>query len=201
MLQAHPQVRATDEPTNSDHNRCAFAEADQRDGRGSARGGMFMHSGAAQRWQAADTFGVRPSPSATCMDGFARWWRAHRSIEAERPVHLSAFEARVAALLARADIGVVVTDARGKLLLTNAALDRFVGFEAGGLAGMLLRAISHPEDAAVDEVLFQELRAGKRDSYCMEKRYVRADGSLVWGRLTMASLLADDGETLHSIGL
>jgi len=134
------------------------------------------------------------------MVRLARWWRARRNGRAQS-LQLRPIEAQFAALLATTDIGLAITDGCGKLLLTNAALDRFVGYEVGGLAGVSVRAISHPDDAAVDESLFQEVRGGKRESYSMDKRYIRRDGSVVWGRLTVSAVRASHGGTLHGIGM
>src|SRR5262249_41788242 len=44
------------------------------------------------------------------------------------------------------------------------------------------------EDAEKDWALFQQLRAGSIDHYQLEKRYLRRDGSLMWGRLSLALL-------------
>src|ERR1700751_4634267 len=47
---------------------------------------------------------------------------------------------------------------------------------------------SPPEDAQKDWALFQQLKAGSIDHYQLEKRYFRADGSLVWGSLSISLL-------------
>jgi PAS domain S-box-containing protein len=44
------------------------------------------------------------------------------------------------------------------------------------------------EDAETDWALFQQLRAGAIDHYCLDKRYFRKDGSLTWGRLSISVL-------------
>src|SRR5260370_20335954 len=38
-----------------------------------------------------------------------------------------------------------------------------------------------------------QMRLGKIDSYAMEKRYLRKDGAIVWGRLTISSVRKRDG--------
>ncbi|BET65843.1 hypothetical protein ASA1KI_07610 [Opitutales bacterium ASA1] len=55
----------------------------------------------------------------------------------------------------------------------------------------LVRA-THPDDRAHQQHLIDELRAGLRDRYAMEKRYVHADGRIVWANLTVA-VLRDSG--------
>src|SRR6185436_19835337 len=49
--------------------------------------------------------------------------------------------------------------------------------------------------------LHQELSYGERQSYQLEKRYLRKDGQIIWGHLT-ASLIRDhEGRPLYNIGM
>jgi PAS domain S-box-containing protein len=48
--------------------------------------------------------------------------------------------------------------------------------------------ITEPQDVARSMVGFQELIAGVRDFYQMEKRYLKKDGTIIWGRLTVSVL-------------
>jgi PAS domain S-box-containing protein len=50
---------------------------------------------------------------------------------------------------------------------------------------------SPPEDAEKDWSLFEQLRQGSIDNYHLEKRFIRKDGTLIWGRLSIA--LMKDG--------
>ena len=43
--------------------------------------------------------------------------------------------------------------------------------------------------------------AGERDQYLMEKRYLRKDGSLFWGRVNFALVRDEAGRPLYIIGL
>jgi PAS domain S-box-containing protein len=135
------------------------------------------------------------------MAALADWWRKRRRRRLARTLQLQPIAAQFAALLVKADIGLAITDGYGKLLLTNATLDHFLGYAAGHLAGTPVRAILHPEDAASNDSLFAEVKAGKRDSYRMEQRFIRRDGSIVWGRLTVSTVRAAAGQTLHGIGM
>jgi signal transduction histidine kinase len=47
---------------------------------------------------------------------------------------------------------------------------------------------SPQEDAQKDWALFEKLRAGSIDHYQLEKRFLRRDGSLMWGRLSISLL-------------
>jgi DNA-binding NtrC family response regulator len=51
---------------------------------------------------------------------------------------------------------------------------------------MVFPDYTHPDDAGLDWQLYEELVAGKRDKYEIEKRFVRKDGRIVWGRLVVS---------------
>jgi PAS domain S-box-containing protein len=133
------------------------------------------------------------------MAALADWWRKRRRLAST--FQLQPIAAQFAALLVKADIGLAITDGYGKLLLTNATMDHFLGYEAGRLAGTSVRAILHPEDAATNQSLFAEVKAGKRDSYRMDQRFIHRDGSIVWGRLTVSTVRTAAGQTLHAVGM
>ena len=53
-----------------------------------------------------------------------------------------------------------------------------------GAGSDAVQEITHPDDIEHNLGLFRDLIEGKRDSYQLEKRYVRRDGELIWGRIT-----------------
>ncbi|MCW2990735.1 MAG: hypothetical protein JWM73_1329 [Solirubrobacterales bacterium] len=60
------------------------------------------------------------------------------------------------------------------------------------LAGMTFRDVLHPED--VERATDRLMRAGKAESLVLEKRYLRPDGSIVWGSIHVAPVLGPEGE-------
>ena len=103
-------------------------------------------------------------------------------------VALRESEERFRTTFERAGVGMVIADAEGRFVTTNPRFQRFLGYEAEELEGMRFTEITWPEDADLDWSLFEELRQGWRDSYEIEKRYVRKDGKVVWGRLIGTSV-------------
>ena len=90
-----------------------------------------------------------------------------------------------------APVGMVLTDLDLRVVRANEAFGRFLGRDAHELAGRHVGAFSHPEDMAANLEHHRDLLDGLRSSYEMEKRYLRADGSIVWGMLRV-SLVRDD---------
>src|ERR1700752_3909144 len=96
-------------------------------------------------------------------------------------------------LFEQASLGIAVENLEGKLLLANPALCSMLGYTEQELCSMSCAQFASPEDSADDWALFQKLRAGVIDHYTLEKRYIRKDGTRLWGRLNV-SLLKDARE-------
>src|SRR5246500_2266983 len=85
-------------------------------------------------------------------------------------------------------IGIAVENLEGQPLFVNPAFCSMLGFSEEELRNKHCVDFSPPEDAQRDWALFQQLKAGSIDHYQLEKRYFRADGSLVWGSLSISLL-------------
>jgi PAS domain S-box-containing protein len=109
--------------------------------------------------------------------------------------------ARFSAVFERAGIGMVLADTGGCFLKTNPVMQEFLGYSASELEGLSFTEITYPDDVDLDWSLFQELRAGARESYQIEKRYLRKDGEVVWGRLTGSQIRDDAGRMAYGIGM
>lgn len=97
-------------------------------------------------------------------------------------------------LFDQAKLGIAIENLEGQVLLANPALCSMLGYEPSELCGMNCSQFANPEDSADDYALFQELRAGLIDHYSLEKRYVRSDGTRLWGRLNVSLLKNGDKE-------
>jgi PAS domain S-box-containing protein len=85
-------------------------------------------------------------------------------------------------------IGIAVEDIEGRPLYVNPALSSMLGFSEEEMRSKHCVEFSPPEDAQKDWALFQQLRSGLIDRYSLEKRFIRRDGSLTWGRLNISLL-------------
>ena len=88
-------------------------------------------------------------------------------------------------------VGMVLADLDLQVLDANAAFAAFLGREIDDLVGCSVASYTEPGDMELTLRQHAELLAGATGHYTIEKRYVRADGSLVWGEITV-SLLRDD---------
>ncbi|HUR56174.1 MAG TPA: CHASE domain-containing protein [Opitutaceae bacterium] len=124
--------------------------------------------------------------------------RAH-AIATARTAELGASEERFRQAFDLAGIGMAIIALDGQLLRVNPALCDIVGYPEARLLQKKIQDITHPDDLAAALSLRDELIAGKRRFYQIEKRYLHRDGHGVWVRLT-ASLVRDaHGEPMHTI--
>ena len=92
-----------------------------------------------------------------------------------------------------APIGMALIDLDGRWLRLNRSLCQMLGRTEQQLRTTELNELSHPEDRRLDRPLIKELLAGRRRSFAIEKRYLRADGTMVHA-LVHVSLMHGDGE-------
>ncbi len=106
---------------------------------------------------------------------------------------LAESEARFRASFENAAIGIAHVAPDGRWLRVNPALRRMLGYRADELVTKSFQDITHPDDLAADLPQVELMREGKIDSYDMDKRYVRKDGTIVWGRLAVGCVRKRDG--------
>jgi C4-dicarboxylate-specific signal transduction histidine kinase len=66
---------------------------------------------------------------------------------------------------------------------------------------MPFTAFTHPDDVEADWTPFTDVLRGRRDHYHIEKRYVRKDGALVWGDVTVYVVRDERGAMMFTIGM
>jgi PAS domain S-box-containing protein len=102
-------------------------------------------------------------------------------------------EARFRATFENAAVGIAHLGPDLRWLRANEALCRILGYPVDELVTKSLQDITHPDDLAANLALVERMRAGMIDSYDMDKRYLRKDGSIIWGRLTVGRVRKSDG--------
>ena len=96
-------------------------------------------------------------------------------------------------------MGLLATD--GKILAVNESVCNISGYTAEELRQRYDHQNVYPGDLELGSDLFEEILAGKRDSYKVEKRYVRKNGEVFWARLTISAVRNPDGSVSHLLGM
>lgn len=110
-------------------------------------------------------------------------------------------EARFRAIFEGAAIGISLTDLDKRIVESNPALQKMLGYSRNELRQILFTQFTHPDDVEINLALYRELVAGKRDRFQLEKRYLRKDGSQFWGRLSVSLVRGADGTPQFAIGM
>ena len=96
-------------------------------------------------------------------------------------------------------VGMAIVSPTGGFMTANVALCEMLGHEADVLITKSFQDITHPEDLDADLRLFEQTLAGEISSYRITKRYLRADGSILVGDLSVALLRDPLGTPIHFI--
>ncbi|MFW6058673.1 MAG: PAS domain S-box protein [Phycisphaeraceae bacterium] len=112
-------------------------------------------------------------------------------------------EQRFRAVFEQAPVGIVLLTPEAEVTRVNKRFCQMLGYSTAELLALddVVAKITHPDDLATDSAHLQELVAGQRDSYEIEKRYVRKDGQLVWARLTLSALRDPAGALQQLLGI
>jgi PAS domain S-box-containing protein len=100
-----------------------------------------------------------------------------------------------------AAIGMALLNEEGRLVKSNVALQQFVGRDERELAEITFRDFSHPEDTENDLQLLESFKRGTRRSYQSERRFIRKDGAVLWGRLTVSTVQPEKGVRGYAIAM
>jgi diguanylate cyclase (GGDEF)-like protein/PAS domain S-box-containing protein len=125
------------------------------------------------------------------VEDVTEWKRAEEARRDSEERFRSAFE--------HAPIGMGLATKDGRIFGANQAFARMLGREPVELVGMSIRDLTHPDDwehnAELIERLFRQDVAG----YGMEKRYLHADGHVVWASLSVSLVRDASGEASYMI--
>ncbi len=98
--------------------------------------------------------------------------------------------------LANSPVGMTLVDLDGRLMVVNRALCEMLGYSEEELVMRGFQELTHAEDLSADLEKFNRTLAGEIDTYRHQKRYLHADGRVVWGDLSVALVRRPDGRPL-----
>jgi diguanylate cyclase (GGDEF)-like protein/PAS domain S-box-containing protein len=97
--------------------------------------------------------------------------------------------------------GVALVDAEGRILRTNSKFVEMMGYAPGELVGITLAEITHPDDVEKSGHQLQSIVGQEVQSYTIEKRYIRRNGSSFWAEASVTQIFGPDGQTQEFVGV
>lgn len=76
-------------------------------------------------------------------------------------------------------IGICTVDPLGNYVTTNLALEHMLGYSKKELRGLSFFDVTHPDDRPANKKLFQDMISLQTESFFIEKRYIRKDGTTI----------------------
>lgn len=108
-------------------------------------------------------------------------------------VALRAAEHAFVSVFEHAPLGIVIGSLNDSLLRTNRAFEQITGYSADDVVRLTVPGITHPDDYPREVALIEELLAGRRTHYQLEKRYLHKDGHSVPVMITGLLVRGGDG--------
>lgn len=110
-------------------------------------------------------------------------------------------EERFRSIFQTAAAGMVVISPFKNIIQVNAAFCTFTGYSEEELLGTCMLDITPEDDSDKILSMYDDLFSLKSRSVDCERRYLRKDGSIVWGHVSVACILGGDGCPAYAIAL
>ncbi len=108
-------------------------------------------------------------------------------------------EERFRRIFDQSPIGAAIVSPDYRFLQVNEALCRILGYSPEELTSLRFSDVTHPDHLAADLEQIRRLGLGEIDQYTTDKRYVRKDGRIVWGHLSVRAIRDAGGRLLYCL--
>jgi PAS domain S-box-containing protein len=119
--------------------------------------------------------------------------------KAERALRESA--ARLRATFESPAVGIALTSPEKGWVEVNDQLCAMLGYSRDELSRMTWLDVTHPDDAAGNLALFEKLLAGQRESYSLDKRFIRKDGTPFWCLVSASCIRGPDRAVRYVVSI
>ena len=110
-------------------------------------------------------------------------------------------ERRFRAIFEQAAVGIMQLSPGGTFLRANKRFQDISGYSMEELRGKTFKIVTLPEDLENDLGYARQVHAGERDTYALDKRCRRKDGSIIWLRQTVSAMRDVAGRVVYFIGV
>lgn len=124
---------------------------------------------------------------------FMLWNRSLSRIVKARTDTLAESEERFRSTFEQAAVGIAHISPEGRFLRVNEKYCNILGYSCEEILQRTLQDITYPDDFDQDLNRATQVLSGEIDTYSMEKRYLRKDGSLMWINRTVSLVRNESG--------
>jgi len=115
---------------------------------------------------------------------------------------LEASEQRFRAIFETCPLGIALVDLETRAIVhANPAMAAMLNYPPSELVGRTVSEITHPEDVHHENQVLGKPEQGDVRSQTLEKRYLRRDGTTMWGRLTTARIPLETEGKYYGVGI
>ena len=143
-------------------------------------------------------WGLLGTLALLCLGGMLVTRRAMAS-RGQARAEKAQLDHRLSLTVQHAPIGMAMLGLDHRFIEPNAHLCNMLGYSGDELAATTLEEVTHGENVDQDLASLAQLTAGDIDNYEREQRYVRRDGTLLWGRLAVSVVRDDEGAPLYFV--
>ncbi|ODS30062.1 MAG: signal transduction histidine kinase [Candidatus Scalindua rubra] len=108
-------------------------------------------------------------------------------------IDLCESEAQFRSLFEQAAVGIVHVALNGQFLRVNKRFCEITGYTEQEILERTYQDITYPDDLYAQNEARKKVLDGETSSYKIEKRYIRKDGTIIWGNLTAGLVIRKPG--------
>ncbi|MEW6117028.1 MAG: EAL domain-containing protein [Nitrospirota bacterium] len=102
-------------------------------------------------------------------------------------------EKRFRSIFDNVAVGIVIADTERRIVDCNPMFHKMLGYAKEELIGRHAAVVTHPDDEPENALLFKRTLEERRGGFRMQKRYLRKDGSTIWGDLIVSFVYDERG--------
>ena len=110
-------------------------------------------------------------------------------------------ELRFAKLYEKGPFGMAIIGTDFKWKSVNSAMENLFGYSENELQKMTFLEVTHPDDRDLNVENVRKLISNDIQVFRSEKRYVRKNGQIFWGALTVTANFNDEGTHLYNLAI
>lgn len=96
--------------------------------------------------------------------------------------------------------GIAIADLRGNISDVNDYFCKLFGYDKQEIVGLHFNNFAHHEDVEIGSSLVRKLIKNEIDHFNLEKRYIKKNGEIIWGLITVTLILDKKKKPIYTLG-